>query len=86
MNIDNQGITNDSRIKDPQVKKSRSGSAARRMLTVAAELDLVTRLFAVIAAVLPVRSLRLDGTIAGRVSALGRSSHVDPPFMRIYAS
>jgi hypothetical protein len=48
------------------------------MLAVAAELDLVTRLLAVIAAVLSVRSLRLDGAIAGRVSALGRSSHVEP--------
>ena len=49
------------------------------MLAVAAELDLVTRLLAVIAAVLAVRSLRLDGAITGWVSALSRSRHVDPP-------
>jgi len=56
------------------------------MLAVAAELDLVARLLAVITAVLAERSLRLDGAIAGRVSALGRSSHIDPPLVRIYAS
>ena len=63
-----------------------SGSAAGRMLAVAAELDLVARLLAVITAVLPERSLRLDGAVAGRVSAFRRSSHVDPPLVRIYAS
>jgi hypothetical protein len=56
-----------------------SGSPTGGMLAIAAQLDLVARLLAVIAAVLPVRSLRLDGAVAGRVSALGRSSHVDPP-------
>jgi hypothetical protein len=55
------------------------------MLTVAAQLDLVTRLLAVIAAVLPVRALGLDGALTGRVSAFGRSSHVEPPF-GLYAS
>ena len=56
------------------------------MLAVAAQLDLVARLLAVIAAVLPERSLWLDGAVAGRVSALHRSSHVDPPLVRMYAS
>ena len=52
------------------------------MLAIAAQLDLVARLLAVIAAVLPEWSLRLDCAVAGRVSALHRSSHVDPPFVR----
>jgi hypothetical protein len=56
------------------------------MLAVATKLDLVARLLAVIAAVLPEWSLRLDGAVAGRVSAFHRSSHVDPPFDRLYAS
>jgi len=37
------------------------------MLAVAAKLDLVARLLAVIAAILPERSLWLDGAVAGRV-------------------
>ena len=50
------------------------------MLAIAAELDLVARLLAVIAAVLPEWSLRLDGAVAGRVGAFHRSRHVDPPW------
>jgi len=49
------------------------------MLAIAAQLDLVARLLAVITAVLPERSLRLDGAVAGGMSAFHRSSHVDPP-------
>jgi hypothetical protein len=56
------------------------------MLAIAAQLDLVARLLAVIAAVLPEWSLRLDGAVAGRVGAFHRSSHVDPPLLRLYAS
>jgi hypothetical protein len=52
------------------------------MLTVAAELDLVTCLLAVVAAVLPVRTLGLDGALTGRVSTFRRSSHVEPPLGR----
>jgi hypothetical protein len=55
------------------------------MLAIAAELDLVARLLAVIAAVLSERSLGLDGAVTGRVSALHRSSHVEPPMIRLYA-
>jgi hypothetical protein len=50
------------------------------MLAVAAKLDLVACLLAVITAVFPKRSLWFDGAVAGRVSALG-SSHVDPPLL-----
>ena len=56
------------------------------MLAIAAELDLVARLFAVIAAVLPERSFGLDGAVTRRVSALHRSGHGDPPLVRLYAS
>ena len=56
------------------------------MLAIAAKLDLVARLLAVIAAVLPERSFGLDGAVTGRVSALHRSSHGDPPLVRLYAS
>ena len=55
------------------------------MLAVAAQLDSVTCLLAVVAAVLPVRSLGLDGALTGRVSAFGRSSHVEPPLARVRA-
>jgi hypothetical protein len=74
--IENQQRFNDQRS---AIKDRDSGSPAGGMLAIAAQLDLVTRLLAVIAAVLAVRSLRLDGAVAGGVSALGRSSHVDPP-------
>ena len=56
------------------------------MLAIAAELDLVARLLAVIAAVLSERSLGLDGAVTGRMSALDRSCHGDPPLVRLYAS
>lgn len=55
------------------------------MLAIAAQLDLVARLLAVIAAVLSEWSLWLDGAVAGRVGAF-RSRHVDPPLVRLYAS
>ena len=71
---------------NPGNQRLSSRGAAGRMLAIAAKLDLVTRLLAVVAAVLPERSLWLDGAIAGRVGTFRRSSHVDPPMGRIYAS
>jgi hypothetical protein len=74
---DQQSPTNhQSKIKN-QRSAGRSGRAAGRMLAIAAELDLVTRLLAVVTAVLPERPLWFDGAIAGRVSTFDRSSHVD---------
>ena len=51
------------------------GLSAGRVLAVAAQLGLVSRLAAVIAAVLPVRSLGFDHALTRRVRTLGRSSH-----------
>jgi hypothetical protein len=78
-------IANDSKINNREINNRSSGRPTRRMLTIAAQLDLVARLLAVIAAVLPEWPLWLDGAVAGRVSAF-RSSHVDPPLGRLYAS
>jgi hypothetical protein len=47
------------------------------MLAVASQLDLVSRLFAVIAAVLSEPALGLDGALTGRVRTLHWTSHVD---------
>jgi hypothetical protein len=80
-------ITNDSNDQEiPESKIGRSGIATGRVLAVATELDLVTSLLAVIAAVLAVRSLRFDGAIAGRVSTFRRSSHVTLRSIGLYAS
>jgi hypothetical protein len=84
--INSQQSKTIQQYKDPEITDRESAGSARNMLAVAAQLDLVSCLLAVIAAVLAVRSLRLDDAIAGRVSALYRSSHVDPPLIRIYAS
>ena len=74
-------IANDSEVNNHRIDNSESCTATRRMLTVATQFDLVAGLLAVIAAVLSKWSLRLDGAVAGRVSAFHRSSHVDPPFV-----
>jgi hypothetical protein len=62
----------------------RAASAAGGVLAIAAQLDLVSRLLAVITAVLAMGSLRLDHAIACRVGALDRWGHLTPP-CRIYA-
>src|SRR5688500_14358834 len=47
------------------------------MLTITAQFGFVSRLSAVIAAVLSVRPLRLDHALTGWVCALGSSGHID---------
>jgi hypothetical protein len=54
------------------------------MLAVAAQLDLVSRLSAVIAAVLPEPALGLHGALTGRVRTLQWSSHVYLPLGGLY--
>jgi hypothetical protein len=52
------------------------------MLAIAAKLNPVAGLLAVVAAVLAERTLGLDSALTGRVSAFRRSSHVEPPLAR----
>lgn len=59
--------------------------SAGRVLAVAAQLDLVPRLSTMIAAVLPVRSLRFDHALTRRVRTFGRSSHDDDLRLALYA-
>jgi hypothetical protein len=53
------------------------GSSAGGVLAIAAYLGLVACLFAVLAAVLPVRPLGFDHALTGGVCALGSSGHKD---------
>src|SRR5438132_8957 len=52
----------------------------------AAELDLVRLLLAVVAAVLAPFAAFLNGAFAGRMGALGRICHREPPERTLYAS
>jgi len=54
------------------------------MVAVAAQLDFVCRLFAVIAAILAVLSPGFDRAAAGGVGAFDRTGHIAPP-RRLYA-
>jgi hypothetical protein len=56
---------------------SQPGLSAGRVLAITAQFDLVSRLPAVIAAVLPVLPLRFDHALTGGVCALRRSGHKD---------
>src|SRR5688572_20865118 len=49
------------------------------MLAVAPQFDLLSCLLAMVTAVLPVRTIRLDGAIARRVGTLRGFGHLEPP-------
>ena len=68
-----------ARGQKPEYNRTKRLSAGR-VLAVAAQLGLVSRLSAVIAAVLSVRSLGFDHALTRRVRTLGRSSHDDLRF------
>ena len=59
-------------------------SAAGRMLTIAAQLDLVSSLLAVLTAVFAVGATGTYGAVASRVGALLRWSHATP-LLALYA-
>jgi hypothetical protein len=84
--ISNHQRINNRQFKNQQSDRSASRLPAGRMLTVAAQLDLVSRLFAVIAAVLPETSLRLDSALTGRVRTFRWSRHVDLRTEELYDS
>jgi hypothetical protein len=62
-------------VSSQRARTMRAALSARGVLTIAAQLGLVARLSAVIAAVLSVRPLRFDHALTGGVCALGSSGH-----------